>query len=333
MRYTWWWLKGEKLTKNNKKAGVYEKWHDYIKKYNIPNFNQESQDLLCLIIFKHKRKGMLDLIIKGKIKEATEKHGSHEWASLPPGQYGQPTQTMEKALKKYKEYLKDELNGQSNLHLKKGFLKEFGFDCCEQEQIKNGEFNKYKIEIDKYSYSKILDSASNKFQFDIYKSGKLINTISLEKNNHDFLPFPNTGSNWDRFGSRDKGGDNWIDEEVCAALLGFFYSLSDNNYNGTLYFNDISANDGRNIGHKGHKIGNDIDIRYPGSTNKKGEVLWSDAKKSYSSEAKFIEELENILSVAVKWGFNKNYAYKKDIKNTTGKATAVHQNHFHLGLR
>jgi len=46
MRYSWWWLKGEKLTKSNKKAGVYEKWHDYIKKYNIADFKPESQDKL-----------------------------------------------------------------------------------------------------------------------------------------------------------------------------------------------------------------------------------------------------------------------------------------------
>ncbi|WP_435524275.1 hypothetical protein [Chryseobacterium indoltheticum] len=58
-----------------------------------------------------------------------------------------------------------------------------------------------------------------------------------------------------------------------------------------------------------------------------------DAMKVYRTEEKFIEILENIISVGVKWGFNKNYAYKSNIKNTTGKATSVHQDHFHLGLR
>ena len=104
MRYTWWWLGGEKLTDDNKKAGVYEESHDYIKKYSIPDFTSESQDKLCVIIFKHKRPGSLELITKKQIKEALEKYGSYEWASLPPGRYGQPTQTMDVALAKYEEY-------------------------------------------------------------------------------------------------------------------------------------------------------------------------------------------------------------------------------------
>ncbi|WP_228409721.1 PAAR-like protein [Chryseobacterium sp. T16E-39] len=335
MRYTWWWVNGEKLTKENKKAGVYEDAHDYIKKYQISSFNQESQDETCIILFKYKQsRKFLDLIVANKPQEAMEKYGSYEWASLPPGRYGQPTQTMEGALAEYERCLKEELKGISNLHIKKGFLKKFGYDCCELEKIVVGDINKYKIEVDKFTYPKIMkNETSKKYQYDIYENGQLIKTITLEKNEHGLLPFPETGPNWGRFGTRDSGGDNWVDEKVCAALLGFFYSLPKNNYTDSLYFNDISANDGRNIGHSGHNIsGNDIDIRYPGSSNA-GQTLWSDAKKAYPSEEKFIEALENILSVGVKWGFNKNYAYKKDIKHTTGKATSVHQDHFHLGLR
>lgn len=77
MGYTYYWLNGEKLDSNNKKAGVYEKEHDYIKKYNIKDFEPESQDKLCLIIFKHKRAGSLNLIIKNDIKKALEKFGSY----------------------------------------------------------------------------------------------------------------------------------------------------------------------------------------------------------------------------------------------------------------
>ena len=58
-----------------------------------------------------------------------------------------------------------------------------------------------------------------------------------------------------------------------------------------------------------------------------------DAMKSYKDEAAFVTELENVLSVGVKWKFIKNYAYKKGIKNTIGKAMNVHQDHFHLGYR
>ena len=80
---------------------------------------------------------------------------------------------------------------------------------------------------------------------------------------------------------------------MCAALLGFFYSLPYNGFSDSLYFNDISASDGRNIGHKGHNLaGNDIDIRYPGSSNG-SRTLWSDAAKKYKNE--FIKELEKIM--------------------------------------
>ncbi len=129
MRYTWWWLKGERLTSDNKKAGVYEEAHDYVKKYSIPDFTAESQDKLCVIILKHKRAGSLELITKNQIKESLEQYGSYEWASLPPGRYGQPAQTMDVALAKYDKFLSDELAGNSDLHIKKGFLKEFNIQC------------------------------------------------------------------------------------------------------------------------------------------------------------------------------------------------------------
>ncbi|MEO8234263.1 MAG: hypothetical protein ABI549_02510 [Flavobacterium sp.] len=139
MRYTWWWLGGEKLTENNTKAGVYEENHDYIKKYSIPDFTQESQDKLCVIILKHKRPGSIELITSNKTKEALEKYGSYEWASLPPGRYGQPAQTMENALSKYEKFLKEELEGKTNLYLKNGFAKEFNIVCnCKKASAKTG---------------------------------------------------------------------------------------------------------------------------------------------------------------------------------------------------
>ncbi|WP_144283276.1 PAAR-like protein [Chryseobacterium echinoideorum] len=101
------------------------------KTYSVKDFSPEGQDKFCIVLFKHKREGMLDLIIKGEIKGATEKYGSYEWASLPPGRYGQPIETMEKALELYDKFYKEELTGKSPLHLKKGFLKEFGYSCCD----------------------------------------------------------------------------------------------------------------------------------------------------------------------------------------------------------
>lgn len=197
-----------------------------------------------------------------------------------------------------------------------------------------GDKNQYDINVNTFEVKKITTKPdSNDYEYNIYQSGQKIKTYNIKKNSHNLLPFPETGPNWGRFGTRDKGGDNWVNEKVCAALLGFFYSLPLNKYSKSLYFNDISANDGRNIGHAGHNIaGNDVDIRYPGSTNG-AQTLWKDAMKTYKNEEAFIKDLENILDVAVKWKFIKNYAYKKGIKNTTGKATGVHQDHFHIGYR
>lgn len=130
MGYTYDWLNGKEFDKKNKPTGGYNKNHDYIKKYNIPDFTQESQDKLCVIILKHKRSSnFLDLITQNKIQEALEKYGSYEWASLPPSRYGQPNQTMENALSNYNKFLKLELLGKSDLHLKKDFLKDFGYTC------------------------------------------------------------------------------------------------------------------------------------------------------------------------------------------------------------
>ena len=199
---------------------------------------------------------------------------------------------------------------------------------------KKGDKNQYDIDIAVFKVKNVTTNKnSNDYEYNVFNDSVKLKTYTITKNNHNLLPFPETGPNWGRFGSRDKGGDNWVNEIVCAALLGFFYSLPKNGYSKTLYFNDISANDGRNIGHAGHQLaGNDVDIRYPGSTNG-AQTLWRDAMKVFASEAAFIIELEKIIAVGVKWKFTKNYAYKAGIKNTTGKATGVHQDHFHLGYR
>ena len=203
-----------------------------------------------------------------------------------------------------------------------------------KDDIKKGDKNQYDINVDLFEVKKVMTNTESKdYEYNVYKNGSKIKTYAITKNSHNLLPFPESGPNWGRFGNRDKGGDNWVNEKVCAALLGFFYSLPQNGYRKTLYFNDISANDGRNIGHSGHQLaGNDVDIRYPGSSNG-GQTFWRDAMKSYKDEAAFVTELENVLSVGVKWKFIKNYAYKKGIKNTIGKAMNVHQDHFHLGYR
>lgn len=151
--------------KNGKKvyssaAGAYQvmgyTWNDKDmlakrKKYKITDYSKENQDKFCIVLFKDKRPGMLNLILQGKIEEATKNFGSYEWASLPPGRYGQPMKTMKEALSLYEKYYKEELNGVSDLHLKKGFLKDFGItQCMCKENIKNVAVEKKKTyDIDK----------------------------------------------------------------------------------------------------------------------------------------------------------------------------------------
>jgi len=141
MRFTWWELNGFELNRKFQKTGKYIENKDYIKKYNIKDYSPESQDKICVILLKHKRAGILPLIINDKIEKATRKYGSLEWASLPyegdNSKYDfkgkpQPATKMKDVLSHYEEYYEKELKGITNLHIEKGFLKEFGFPCCKQ---------------------------------------------------------------------------------------------------------------------------------------------------------------------------------------------------------
>lgn len=71
---------------------------------------------------------------------------SYEWASLPPGRYGQPAKTMDEALALYDKYYKEELSVKSDLHLKQGFLKDFYSECCCQYNQVCSIDSKYNID-------------------------------------------------------------------------------------------------------------------------------------------------------------------------------------------
>ncbi|MFZ0597898.1 MAG: glycoside hydrolase family 104 protein, partial [Flavobacterium sp.] len=140
MEYTYAWLGGSKLEwrgKYFKILDVYESYHDYRKKYNITDFQPESQDKLCICLMKDK-KGLIELIVDNKIENAIRKYGSLIWASLPCERDNsyydykgrpQPATPMKKCIEHYNKFLTAELAGVSNLHLKKGFLKEFEYSC------------------------------------------------------------------------------------------------------------------------------------------------------------------------------------------------------------
>lgn len=127
------------VTPNHKStaAGAYQilkkVWDDkyglakWRKQYNIKDFSPMSQDKVCLIIFKHKRPDIIQLLIDDKFKEALSK-AKNEWASLPNSPYDQPKKSEKQALQLYKQFYEEELQGKSDLHLKSGFLKEFGYE-------------------------------------------------------------------------------------------------------------------------------------------------------------------------------------------------------------
>ncbi|WP_409416328.1 glycoside hydrolase family 104 protein [Flavobacterium sp. PS2] len=158
----------KRINKNSNAAGAYQFMGDtydeiirnYGKRYKISNFTKESQDKMCLILMKHYYKDdrpnsfynpesveskewrkrfknqqadIIQLIIDDDIKRAALL-SSLCWASLPDSPYGQQSSlyTFIDVKKIYDSYLKEELVATSNeLYLKKGFLKEFGYSCCD----------------------------------------------------------------------------------------------------------------------------------------------------------------------------------------------------------
>jgi muramidase (phage lysozyme) len=159
----------KRIDKYSNAAGAYQFMGDsydhiltnYKKKYSIKGFDKESQDKMCLILLKHyyrkdrpdsfyspndekskewrkrfkgKEGNIIQFIIDGDIKRAALV-ASLCWASLPDSPYGQQSSLYSFAdVKKiYDDFLKEELSEKSDLHLKKGFLREFEPKCCNHD--------------------------------------------------------------------------------------------------------------------------------------------------------------------------------------------------------
>ncbi|NRB68422.1 MAG: peptidoglycan-binding protein [Vibrio sp.] len=120
-------------------AGAYQVmgyvWDDenmirYRNIYGIHDFSPYNQDLFALVILKHKRKQAWRHLLQGDIKTAITlnsgmKGYAYEWASLPPGIYGQPNKTMEEAMQLFDKFLKEEQLGISDLKIKIGDIDRF----------------------------------------------------------------------------------------------------------------------------------------------------------------------------------------------------------------
>lgn len=143
------------------KPHVYTEATDLAKKYNAKGFSEVAQDRLCLIILK--QKNIITSILQNNIEEAIDK-AKGTWVSLPGATAGQPTAKMQETLDYYNEFFAKEISGQSNLHLEKGFLKEFGYECqCDNSSSSSWHDPIDNPEITLYNYYGNYNPAGSSF--------------------------------------------------------------------------------------------------------------------------------------------------------------------------
>lgn len=75
-------------------------WDRIKAKLGLPDFSPASQDRGAVELLRER--GVLPLLARGQIEDAI-KAASWEWASLPPGRYGQPMRSMLECIRKYVE--------------------------------------------------------------------------------------------------------------------------------------------------------------------------------------------------------------------------------------
>lgn len=102
---------------------VWKEFEAYRQKYGINDFTPLSQDYFAIVILKHKRSTGWNKLLLGDIENAIQSPYSWEWASLPPGRYGQPNKSMQDDINIYNKYFQEECKGISDLHIEHGFLK------------------------------------------------------------------------------------------------------------------------------------------------------------------------------------------------------------------
>lgn len=77
-------------------------WDEAKKALSLPDFSPSSQDQAALWLIA--RRGALSAVDAGHLRTALEKC-SWEWASLPPGRYGQPQKSFGDLQRKYDEFM------------------------------------------------------------------------------------------------------------------------------------------------------------------------------------------------------------------------------------
>lgn len=87
-------------------AGAYQflerTWDGLVAKYGFPDFSPECQDEAAVALIAGR--GALQDLLRGDLSEVLDKC-SYEWASLPPGRYGQPTLDAKRVYNTYEKWL------------------------------------------------------------------------------------------------------------------------------------------------------------------------------------------------------------------------------------
>lgn len=371
---TWWWTNGEVLKEESEniyvKSGKRNDDKDYVKNHNIKGFDKESQDMLCVVIMKYKQKGLLDLIINNKIEEAILGKGSNEWASLPKGNgesnytydgKKQATTLLGHCLNHYNTFLEEELKGVSNLHIKKGFLKEFGYDCCTKVVFNAKDVVTYRIYHDgriekhipkvikegyekKYMYvyhdEKNIEHILGTFNFKITKEmnkGNIVGKKDIELIDvREFNGYNANGVKLKFLTLNTDSGRYFINPDCYAGLLGAMAKMNVD----YLGFNGFSDYLGQSVGgSSSHLNGEKGDLRYL-SKNRKGEAtLLQDIHFDVDNQNNF-----NNTLYLYGWGiteklYSEEFKYNNELKyklNHTkhmkkeGKGGYRHHHHIHL---
>ncbi|WP_449399640.1 peptidoglycan DD-metalloendopeptidase family protein [Chryseobacterium wanjuense] len=139
--------------------------------------------------FKGQQGDIVQMIIDNDIKRAAL-ISSLCWASLPDSPYGQQSSVYTFAIVKaiYEKNLREELIEwpSKELHLKKGFLKEFGYGCCGDEVKKERTFK---------TRSKCPEDCSQCFDYEDVISNPKINNQSGNRNHNRYHNEARTRSN------------------------------------------------------------------------------------------------------------------------------------------
>ena len=176
----------------------------------------------------------------------------------------------------------------------------------------------------------------------IVKNGnKEISNKNLDINDKGLVEFPDKGYGFERYGSKDRGGDHYLNPLTAACLFGLTAEFYDNwdigDYHPLISFGDMSnakgtAPNGDHSTHGGPKgySGDCIDFRYLDSYlhSFQGNV----ANKKFDQYSNWL-----FLYLAGYWGFNKNYVSNKELNlselhlNTlNAKRIGGHNDHGHI---